>query len=183
MPFFEDYQFLTAEESVELYKTNPNYHHLLLDVYRETTPAFFSPKDPTHLALQINLMRNNHILNVDEELNVKYVVGFYADMQSPTMVISSLYVSPKYRRQGIATKLLKHFQEDVCGENMILVAAVSPSNRRTIDLFHSVGFTSPLPLGEPDDLGAQYVDMLWSKQKFKAWHEGRMLKAEFIQVL
>lgn len=180
MPFFENSKFLTAEESAELFRSNQNYHHLLLDVYRETTPAFFSSKDPTHLALQINIMRNNHILNVDEELNVKYVAGFYADMQSPTMVISSLYVNPKYRQQGIATKLLKYFQEEVCGENMILVSAVSPSNHEAINLFHSVGFTSPLPLGEPDDLGAQYVDMFWAQKKFKVWHEGRMLKAEFI---
>lgn len=180
MSFFENSQFLDAEESAELFRSNSNYHHLLLDVYRETTPAVFSPKDPTHLALQMSIKQNNHFLAVDEELNVMYVVGFYANMQSPTMVISSLYVSPKYRRQGIATKLLKYFQEEICGENMILVSAVSPSNNKAIDLFHSAGFTSPLPIGEPDDFGAQYVDMFWSKQRFKVWHEGRMLKAEFI---
>lgn len=180
MPFYEDYQIVDNNESFRLYHSNQSYRDVIDYVYYQTAPALFSDYDPMKLGLKTHLMRNHHIINTDEEDEVKYMVGFYPDPMRPTLVISSLYVHPNYRRMKIASKLLKHFQEDICGDNMIIVAAVEPTKHEVIDLFHSVGFISPLPLGAPDDLGARYVDMFWSKRKFKVWYVGQMLHAEFI---
>lgn len=180
MPFYEDYQMLYNHESYDLYHSNPSYRDVINYVYKQTAPSLFSDKDPMRVGLKMHLMRNNHILNVDENNDVKYMVGFYADPLRPTIVISSLYVHPNYRRNGIASKLLKHFQEDVCGDNMIIVAAVEPYKNDVINMFHSLGFISPLPVNGKDDLGAQYLDMFWSRQKFKVWYVDQMLHAQFI---
>lgn len=180
MPFYEDYQMIANQESYDLYHTNPSYRDVINYVYAQTTPSLFTGVGQKHHALDFYLLQNNHIFNTNEDNDVTYMVGYSLNPLHRTFIISALYVHPDYRRKGIASKLLKHFQDDVCRDRAIIIASVDPLNQGVIDLFRSAGFVSPLPITEPDDLGYRYLEMLWSQRKFKAWHDNRMLYAEFI---
>lgn len=181
MPFYEEYQIINNHESFREYQTNENYREIINFVYRQTTPSLFSELGIKHSALQFQMMQNSHIFNTNEENDLIYMVGYNVNPTYKTFIISSIYVHPDYRRQGIASKLIKHIQDDICRDEAILIAAVDPSNKVAVELFYSLAFRSPLPLSEVDDLGYRYVEMLWSIRPHKAWHENRMLYAQFIE--
>lgn len=72
-------------------------------------------------------------------------------------LISNLYVSRKYRRQGFATALLQKIIADICTKDRGLYLLVSQDNTQAISVYLNLGFQKVREYQFPNTKGKYYV--------------------------
>lgn len=179
MMLTKDMTMLDDRDSVKKFYDDDNFQEWVEKAYRETIPALFTPKGIKQDSFIKTLAKNFHIFEFDNDGVLKYLLAFRSEDHDITMCISALYVHPKYRNQGIGTELVERFIYNLRDRKIVLVTSASPSNHKALDFFYGLEFISPLEMDSPDDLDAQYVDLLWSKHKFSVRREFRHLMVEF----
>jgi len=157
-----------------------NFQEWMEKAYKETIPSLFTPKGIKFDSFAKTFSKNFHIFEFDNDGSLKYLLAFRSEDRDITMCISALYVHPKYRNQGIGTELVERFKYNLQDRKIVIVTSASPSNSKAIDFFYKLGFISPLKMDAPDDLDAQYVDLLWSQYKFTVCREYRHLSVELV---
>lgn len=175
----DNYVFLDERESLRKFCDDDNFQDCIEKAYRETIPSLFTPKGISTNSFEQMVAKNLHIFELDDNYDLKYLLAFRSEDKDITLCISVLYVNPKYRGKGIGTELIERIRYDVRDKKIVLVASASPNKPKAIDFFYSLGFISPLEMDDPDTLGAQYVDLLWSKYAFTVQREYRHLSIEF----
>jgi ribosomal protein S18 acetylase RimI-like enzyme len=165
-------QILSEKESIQLYQNDENFRTFFEDVYLATTPSLFSSLSKKHNLLAMTIGKNQHIYELLDDGTLLYMVGLNHDLSNDVLTISSIYVSNRYRKQGVATRIINHFQENIARDNIILLSAVMPENKAAISLFRKMGFSTPIGLSEVDSLGISYIDFFWSKMAFSVQRNG-----------
>jgi ribosomal protein S18 acetylase RimI-like enzyme len=172
VPFFENYQILTPEESILLYRADNRFKAVTDEAYTATTPSLFSTEGYLKHALEYRISLNQHLFKFDANFVLKYFVGLEFNKNDGTLCISCLYIGRQYRRNKLATKLIKHFQDDICGKDCILMASTSPENTIAAEILRKMGFIAPFSSGIVDDLGANYIDYFWSRINYDIKKDG-----------
>lgn len=70
------------------------------------------------------------------------IIGFlrYTFHLDQTPLLCFIYVNPKYRKQGIATKLIKKFEKDMIKQQYDTILLSVPSKSEAIDFFKHLNF-------------------------------------------
>lgn len=147
-----------SESREWLTRSEPAYQ-ALLKAYRETMP--YSPPD---LFSDSNFRRNSHIINSDFSINPKYVAGYSTDFKNGILILSCLYIFPKYRKHGIATELLNTLKQNIPFEKGVIIQlCISREQHSSLhDFYTSRGFvTTGIPNSE------SLIDYFWWHKELK----------------
>jgi N-acetylglutamate synthase-like GNAT family acetyltransferase len=123
---------------------------------------FWQSNDPAHLArvrtihhpLFANEFANTSYTIKEGEKVIAYLFGLYSQTE-PTAYMHALCVHPKYKRKGLATRLVQHFVKDAKSNGCKhLKSLTSPPNKHSISFHKSLGMVM---LGEPNEDGIPIV--------------------------
>lgn len=181
MVFSENFQLLDERESLRRYCDDELFQEALDQAYQRTIPSLFTQKADRTQALEKMIAKNLHIFEFDTDNELKYLLGFRSEDKDITMCISIIYVNPKYRRQGVAVELINRLKADLKNKDIVFVASASPTNTAATNLLYSLGFTAPIDMDAPDDLGAQYIDFFYSDHKYEVERVHRHLQVKLLK--
>jgi len=121
----------------------------------------------------VKVKPNSYLVNDDFEENPICFIAYYHN--KIYKVLRCIYVSPNYRRQGLAKDMISHFKNDLINDQAdFLQIGVECTNDDIFDglndLYLKMGFKSnPIPI--PHSGNKKYLDYFWSSQKFEVHQE------------
>lgn len=84
------------------------------------------------------LTNDNYIILISDENNINAFLIVLKNID--TYEIEAIYVDNNSRRQGIATKLLKFFEEHYLNKDDVILLEVAVNNENAINLYKKFGF-------------------------------------------
>lgn len=120
-----------------------------------------------------HFFENSHFLNDDFKNNPIYCIAL---KEGSIPAISVLYIDERYRRQGLASNLIKKLFLDSIPPNQVIQVAIDQSKYNELKKFYSkLGFKGT-GIFIKDGLSINYTDMFYSKTEFTIQYDKKTKK-------
>ena len=148
---------VTSQENQEWFDEEPATKAALFEGYKAVIPDVMKDISRDH-----RIMKNNHILNIDFREEPKFFAGFYVQPDN-LLVLSCIYVFPKFRHQGLGSWFLNALQHQFQEARAIQVAVYADKNESLKNFYYQHGFISS-GKAKSNLIGQQFVDYFWSSK-------------------
>ena len=130
---------------------------LMRNVERAYKDVMANLKSPFYL--DNRFVQNDHIINPDFETNPVFIIGSH---RNGPLVLSLVYVFPRYRNAGLATSLINRAKSTF---NHFVQVAVTENSTHLMRFYENLGFKST---GKAylDSQGTPLVDYFWGPKEF-----------------
>lgn len=141
-------------------KENPTCKEYLSQGYKETIRDI-----KKNVFSDYRATLNDHILNSDFRINPKYFYSLRLDPnQSNLLVITCLYVFPKYRKNGFGSYMINRIK-DMVRENVVQIAVEADKCDFLSPFYLRHGFKTTGVINT-NELGQSYMDFFWSAKNY-----------------
>lgn len=163
------------DENIEWKEEDIDAFNNIMIGYRECMP------NVDDILLNFRFHENSHFLNIEFSHEPKYFIAFDdSKSQQGIVVISALYVFPKYRNRNFGKMLIGNLQS-LAKNNIVLQVAVNKDKHQSlVEFYKKMGFMSTGKVNAPDALGISYIDFFWANRPIKLTAMSNSTKIEFL---
>lgn len=141
-------------------KENPTCKDYLSHGYKETISDI-----KKNVFSDFRATLNDHIVNHNFRIDPRYFYSFRIDPNQPhLMIVSCLYVFPKYRNNGFGAYMINRIKEMV-RENVVQIAVEAKKSEDLSPFYLRHGFKTT-GVVNTNPLGQSYIDYFWSDKSY-----------------